>query len=223
MSGMITVYGRRSSINVQKVLWTLAELGQPFERVTVAGSFGGTRTPEFLAMNPNALVPVLKDGDIAMFESNAIVRYLAARYGTGTLRPEDPARLAAAEQWMEWQATTIAPLVSTIFMNLVRTPADRRDEAAIHAAMAKLPGAFAIADAHLERNSWFAGNALTMAEIVLGCMYWRYRSLECEKEAAPNIDRWFGQLQLRKPYRDWVMVPIGRNPEEWSRHERELG
>src|SRR5262249_2214398 len=103
------VYGRRSSINVQKVLWALGELGIAFERESIGGSFGGNDTPAYRAMNPNGLVPVLRDGDVVMFESNAIVRYLATRYGTGTLLPTEPRALAAAEQWMEWTATTLAP------------------------------------------------------------------------------------------------------------------
>ena len=94
---MIEVWGRRSSSNVQKVVWALDELGLPFNRHTVGGSFGGNRAPAYLAMNPNGLVPVLQDGDITMFESNAIVRYLAARYGEGALRPKDPKALAMAE------------------------------------------------------------------------------------------------------------------------------
>src|SRR6185312_13807357 len=100
---MIEVWGRRSSINVQKVMFAIGELGLEHRRHTVGGSFGGNREPAFLHMNPNALVPVMRDGDIAMFESNAIVRFLAARYGADSLRPAAPKALAAAEQWMEWQ------------------------------------------------------------------------------------------------------------------------
>src|SRR5262245_9997733 len=120
---MIEVWGRRSSINVQKVMWTIGELGLEHKRHSVGGSFAGNREKPFLALNPNGLVPVIRDGDVVMFESNAIVRYLAARYGAGTLRPSIPKALAAAEQWMEWQQTTIAPLIGTIFMNKVRKPA----------------------------------------------------------------------------------------------------
>jgi glutathione S-transferase len=219
---MIKIYGRRSSINVQKVLWTLAELGQPFERVTVGGSFGGNTSDEYLAMNPQGLVPVLVDGSITMFESNAIVRYLSARYGEGSLRPAEPRALAAAEQWMEWQQMNVYPLVTTIFLNLVRTPLDQRDPKAVRAAEMKLPRLLAMADIHLSRQVWFAGEAFTMADIVMGCLYWRYSQLETEKPEARYIGLWFDRLQQRKPYQDWVMVPVGRNPEEWAKNERDL-
>jgi glutathione S-transferase len=100
---MIEVWGRRSSINVQKVMWAIGELGLQFTRHTVAGSFGGNREDAFLRMNPNGLVPVIRDGDITMYESNAIVRFLSARYGEGNLKPPSLKALAAAEQWMDWQ------------------------------------------------------------------------------------------------------------------------
>ena len=128
---MIRVWGRRSSVNVQKVLWTLAELDIPFARETVGGSFGGNRDADFLRMNPNGLVPVIQDGGVTMFESNAIVRYLCAHYRAGLLRPEAVQPLAAAEQWMEWQQTTFAPHVSAIFWNTVRVPSASRNKAAV--------------------------------------------------------------------------------------------
>src|SRR5437016_4134936 len=146
MTGMIEVWGRRSSINVQKVMWMIGEFGLEHTRHSVGGSFGGNRESAFLAMNPNGLVPVIRDGDIVMFESNAIVRYLAARYGEGGVRPSSPGALAAAEQWMEWQQTTVAPLIGTIFMNKVRRPAAECDHRAVEAAAMKLHDILAIAD-----------------------------------------------------------------------------
>ena len=219
---MITVYGRRSSVNVQKVLWTLAELGQPFERVTVGGEFGGNNTTDYLAMNPMGLVPVLVDDGVTMFESNAIVRFLCARYGEDSLRPEEAKELAAAEQWMEWQALNVFPLIGTMFMNLVRTPPEKRDDAAVRAAAIKLQKPLAVADTHLARQPWFAGDSFTMAEIIMGSVYWRYSQLDYEKIAAPHVQNWFERLKERKGYRDWIMVPFGHNPEEWTQYEREL-
>src|SRR4029079_14694548 len=135
---MSEVWGRRSSINVQKVMFAIGELGLEHRRHSIGGSFGGNREPAFLQMNPNALAPVMRDGDITMFESNAIVRFLASRYGDGSLRPADPRALAAAEQWMEWQQTTVAPLVGTIFMNKVRKPEGEGNNRAVATAAAKL-------------------------------------------------------------------------------------
>ncbi|MFL5258799.1 MAG: glutathione S-transferase family protein [Hyphomicrobiales bacterium] len=219
---MIEVWGRRSSINVQKVMWTIGELGLGFDRHTVGGSFGGNRTREFLALNPNGLVPVIRDGEIVMFESNAIVRYLSARYGERRLRPFSPRALAAAEQWMEWQQGAIAPLVSTIFMNKVRKPAADCDHQAVNAAVSKLPDALAIADKALADRPWFAGDEFSFGDIVLGCFMWRYSDLDVQEPAFANISRWFDSLKTRPAYREWVMVPVGSNVSEWSRNEREL-
>jgi glutathione S-transferase len=216
------VFGRRSSINVQKVLWTLGELKLDFDRKTVGGSFGGNDTPEYRAMNPNGLVPVLKDGDVVMFESNAIVRYIAVRYGAGTLLPSEPRALAAAEQWMEWSQTTLAPAASTLFMNQVRTPADKADRKAMADAEARLQAVLPIADMALGQSRFIAGDALSIGDIVLGCFRWRLDKLDWKRPAMPNIDRWFGELKNRPAYREWVMVPVGKNPAEWAANERAL-
>lgn len=219
---MITVYGRRSSSNVQKVLWTLGELNIPFQRESIGGGFGGNDKPSYRAMNPMGLVPVIRDGDVTMFESNAIVRYLAARYGEGTLRPTNRKSLAAAEQWMEWQAVNIWPHVTTIFMNLVRTPETQRNHAAIAANETKLAENLPIADAVLSKQPWFAGDKFTMADIILGCIMWRYSELEFKKPDVPHVMKWFEALKQRPPYKEWIMVPIGRNPQEWAENEKLL-
>ena len=125
---MITLWGRRNSGNVQKVLWALEELGVRYTREPVGGSFGGNKDADFLAMNPMGLVPVIRDGDVTMFESNAIVRYLAARFGEGSLRPSGHHALAMAEQWMEWQHNVFAPAVTTIFFNTIRLPPEKLDQ-----------------------------------------------------------------------------------------------
>jgi glutathione S-transferase len=219
---MITVYGRRSSSNVQKVLWTLGELNIPFARETVGGGFGGTRDAAYRAMHPMGLVPVIRDGGITMFESNAIVRYLAARYREGTFRPSDSKQLAAAEQWMEWQAVNIWPHVSLIFMNLVRVPEAQRNRAAMEAAEKNLADNLPVADAVLSKQPWFAGDHFTMADIVLGCIMWRYSQLEFKKPDVPHLMGWFETLKQRSAYREWIMVPIGRNPQEWTENEKML-
>ncbi|CAN5545780.1 glutathione S-transferase [soil metagenome] len=220
---MIEVWGRRSSINVQKVMWAIAELGLPFKRHSVGGSFGGNNSADYLAMNPTGLVPVIRDGDVTMFESNAIVRYLAQRYGEGGLQPAAPKARAAAEQWMEWQQLAAAPVVSAIFWNTVRLPADKCDHNAIAKAQEKLQGeVLPIAETALEDRVWFAGDAFSFGDIVLGAFIWRYRQIEGSALEFPNLQRWFAALQTRQPYRDWVMVPIGRSLDEWNIHEREL-
>lgn len=219
---MIEVWGRRSSSNVQKVVWALDELALPFKRHVVGGSFGGNNDPAYLAMNPNGLVPVLKDGDVIMFESGAIVRYLAARYGEGSLRPRSHKALAAAEQWMEWQTVNVVSHISTIFMNKVRRPKAQRNDQAIAAAEAELAEVLPIADAALASSKWFAGESFSFGDIVLGVLYWRYSKLDFKKPDTPHIQRWFEALQERPAYRKWIMVEFGSSPEEWSAHEKAL-
>ena len=220
---MIEVWGRRSSSNVQKVVWALDELAVPFNRHTVGGSFGGNREAAYLKMNPNGLVPVLKDGDITMFESNAIVRYLAARHGEGGLRPKEAKALAAAEQWMEWQQQNVVPHISAIFWNEVRVSKAQRNEKAIAEAEVSLEKTLPIADSALASSRWFAGENLSFGDIVLGVLYWRYFKVGRNTLDLPNLKRWFEALQQRPAYRKWIMVEFGRSPEEWTLHEKEQG
>ena len=187
---MITVWGRRNSVNVQKVLWTLHELDLPYQREKVGGSFGGNRDADFLAMNPMGLVPVIRDGDVTMFESNAIVRYLAARYRGGLLRPAEHQYLAMAEQWMEWQHNTFAPQVGVIFINTVRTAPENRNAAAVAEAEKKAADALKVADEHLGRNEWFAGPEFSFADIVMGAFLWRYMGLDCTRPEMPHVLAW---------------------------------
>jgi glutathione S-transferase len=221
---MITLWGRRSSSNVQKVLWTLAELGLSFERKIVGGSFGGTNTPKYLAMSPRGLIPALEHNGVSLFESNAIVRYLAARYGVGGFEPKTWAKRAAAEKWMEWQQNYYWPLVSEIFMQSVRVPLDQRNPAIVAEARVRLPEQLRVADRHLAENRFFAGDKLTFGDIVMGTIMWRGHVLGIGLSAVPHVERWFAELRAREPYRAWVMVPdFGRTPESWTAHEKQLG
>lgn len=219
---MITVWGRRNSVNVQKVLWALEELDVPYIRENVGGSFGGNRDPDFLAMNPMGLVPVIRDGDVTMFESNAIVRYLAARFRPGVLRPADHKSLAMAEQWMEWQQLNFAPPVTTIFINTVRGAPQDYNAAAVKAAEAQAADAARIADAWLARHDWFAGQDFSFGDIAMGALMWRYLGLNCVKPEMPHLLEWLEGLEEREAFRRAVVeVPRARTPAEWNRIEKE--
>lgn len=219
---MITVWGRRNSVNVQKVLWALEELDVPYTRENVGGHFGGNRDADFLAMNPMGLVPVIRDGDVTMFESNAIVRYLAARLRSGVLRPQDHRGLAMAEQWMEWQQQAFAPHVTSIFINTVRTLPGNRNEAAVAAAEEKATQALKIADQWLARHDWFAGSVFSFGDIVMGAMLWRYMGLAISMPAMPNLMGWLSALEQRTPFRNTVMaIPRAKDLDDWNRIERE--
>jgi glutathione S-transferase len=219
---MIKVWGRRNSINVQKVLWALGEAGIEFERITLGGSFGGNDKPEYRKLNPTGLVPTLEDGTIRFFESNAIVRYLARRYGKGTLQPRGFRALALAEQWVELTTSTIAPSIMPIFINKVRLPPESADLEAAKRAEKPAGNAFRMANRLLGRKPFVAGRSFSYGDIPLGAVYWRYKNLEIERPSLPNLDRWFEALQERPAYREWIMIPIGRNFSEWNANEQKL-
>src|SRR5258707_4277630 len=130
---MIKIWGRNTSVNVQKVMWTVGELGLQHERIDVGGPFGKNNEPAYLAMNPNGLVPTLQEDGFLLWESNAIVRYLAAKYGAGKLEPSDLRARARASSWMDWQLTVAHPSLTPVFWGLIRTPPEKRDHAAIEA------------------------------------------------------------------------------------------
>ncbi len=221
---MITLWGRRNSSNVQKVLWALHELDLPFRRERVGGSFGGNHDADFLAMNPMGLVPVIRDGDVTMCESNAILRYLSARFRPGVLRPGDHRHLAMAEQWMEWQQHYFAAPVTTIFMNNVRMAAAKRNAAAVAEAEKRASDALKIADAHLSRHDWFAGPVFSYGDIVMGVMMWRYMGLDCVRPDVPHVMEWLESLEQREAFRVGVMeVPRARDLADWNRIEHEFG
>jgi len=221
---MITVWGRRNSVNVQKVLWALEELDVPYTRENVGGQFGGNHDADFLAMNPMGLVPVIRDGDVTMFESNAIVRYLSARFRPGVLRPAEHRGLAMAEQWMDWQQLVFAPPVTTIFINTVRSLPENRNAQAVAAAEKQAAQALKIADGWLARHDWFAGPAFSCADIVMGALLWRYMGLDCGKPDMPHVLDWFDAVQRREPFRNTVMsVPRAKSLEEWRKIERDTG
>lgn len=205
---MLKVWGRTNSINVQKVMWTLGELGVAHERIDAGGAFGRLDTPEYGAMNPNRLIPVIEDGATVVWESNAIVRYLAARYGAGELWPEDPGRRADADRWMDWQITTAQPALGPIFQGLIRMAPEQRDMKLIDAQIVRLGQLMQVLDKHLAVRQCVAGDDLTMGDVPIGCLCWRYLKLEIERPELPNVAAYFERLQARPAYREHVMLPL---------------
>lgn len=205
---MLRIWGRTNSINVQKVMWTIDELGLAHERIDAGGAFGRLDTEAYGALNPNRRIPVVEDGDLALWESNAIVRYLAAKHGSGTLWPTDPGIRSLADRWMDWQITTLQPLLHVIFWGLVRTPEADRDAAAIAAAAEAIRPVWQLLDDHLADRSFVAGTALSMGDIPLGCAFWRYVNLPVERPNLPHLETWHASLQARPAYRRQVMLPV---------------
>ena len=205
---MLKILGRDTSSNVQKVLWAAGELGLEFEREDIGGPFGGTDAPDYLALNPNGYVPTLIDGDYALWESNSIVRYLAATHGAGTLWPADARGRGLAERWMDWQIATLSPVFVTVFRGLVRTAAEERDMAAIGAARDRAARLFGMLDAALAGADFVAGEDFTMGDIPVGIAAYRWYALDIEREDFRNLERWYKGLAERPAYRAHVMKPL---------------
>jgi glutathione S-transferase len=206
---MLKVWGRRSSFNVQKVMWLIGELGLEHEHIDAGGSFGGLDTPDFLAMNPHGRVPVIRDGEVTAWESHAILRYLAARHG-GQFWPNDPAARAPVDGWMDWSQTALQPdFLNGVFWGFYRTPEAKRNWPAINAALARCARDFEKLDRLLAGRPFLLGDALTLADITAGTSLYRYFELEIERPALPQVERWYRALQQRGPFREHVMIPFG--------------
>jgi glutathione S-transferase len=204
---MLKIWGRTSSSNVQKVMWAVAEMGLPHDRIDAGGAFGQLDTPEFMAMNPNKLIPAINDNGFTLWESQAVVRYLAEAYGRGTLASQDRKTFALADQWMDWSSTTIQPeVIGTCFMGLIRTSAADRNEIAIHASAKRVGEKLALLDAHLAKQPYIGGATLSMADIPAGTLMYRYFTLPIPRPALPNVEAWFARLQARPAYTKHVMI-----------------
>lgn len=205
---MITLWGRLNSINVQKVFWALEELGVPYERREAGLHHGVVNTPEYRRMNPNGLVPVLEDDGFVLWESNAIVRYLAARHDPGGLWPQDLRVRADADRWMDWQTTAFGPAMGPAFHGLIRTPPEKRDQNAIAQALAKAETFAAILDAHLAERPYVAGERFTMGDIAAGAAAHRWLNLPAERTPRPHLEAWHRRLRERPAGAKALTVPL---------------
>lgn len=205
---MLQVYGRANSMNVQKVMWTVGELALAHRRHDVGRGFGGNDEPWYLALNPMGTVPAIDDGGTVVWESNAVVRYLAARYGAGTLWPPEPAARAGADIWMDWQQTCVLPVLHPVFWTLIRTPPERRDMAEVEEGGARLARLFTVLDGHLAQRPYVAGAAFTMGDIPIGAAAYRWLNLPLERPALANVAAWYARLCERPAFREHVMQPL---------------
>ncbi|MBM3572246.1 MAG: glutathione S-transferase [Alphaproteobacteria bacterium] len=201
---MLKVWGRRNSSNVQKVMWAIGELKLPHERADIGGPFGGNRDAAYLAKNPNGLVPTIEDGDFVLWESNAIVRYLAAKHDLGGLCPSHLQERASADRWMDWQVSTLGAAIFPMFWNLVRTPADKRDMKAVEESRVKTGEALKILDAQLARADFVAGKRFTMGDIPVGIMAYRWFAFPIERPNLPALKAWYDRLAARPAFQEHV-------------------
>ncbi len=196
---MLKIWGRMSSINVKKVVWTAQELGLEFQRTEAGGLFGIVKTPDYMALNPNSLVPVIEDHGYVLWESNVIVRYLCAKHASGTLYPTELQERFDAERWMDWQQTTLNPASRPAFWQLIRTPPEQRQDHVIAESNAAVESLMATLDAHLAQRSYMVGERFTVADIPLACEVHRWFGLPQTRQNRPNIERWYDNIRARQP------------------------
>ena len=188
---MIKIWGRKTSSNVQKAMWAMGELKLEHERIDIGGPFGKNRDASYLAMNPNGLVPTLEEEDgFLLWESNSVVRYLAARHDrSGALEPKDPKQRALASQWMDWQLSVVGPAIFHAFWGLIRTPPEKRDMTAIKTSKEKTTEAMKMLDAQLSKTAYVAGPTFSYGDIPVGIMCYRFVQLVPERPQMSNLDR----------------------------------
>jgi glutathione S-transferase len=202
---MLKILGKAASINVRKVLWTCDELGLPYAREDWGIGFQSTAQASFTALNPNAQVPVLVDGDFVLWESNAICRYLAARYDGAAVLPDDAQRRARVEQWMDWQATEFNNAWRYAFMALVRKSPAHQDSTQIASSVATWNRHAGILDQHLaDGGAFIAGDTFTLADIAIGLSLARWQAAPIERPVFPAVDAYLARLALRPGYQAWA-------------------
>src|SRR3954471_3745758 len=204
---MLKIWGRINSVNVKKALWATEELGLKYERIDAGLQFGVNKTPEYLKMNPTGLVPTIEDDGFTLWESHTVVRYLAAKYGMGSLCPSDLRARADAERWMDW-AFTFQNAMRNVFWGLIRTPPEKRDLKAIEEGRKRSAELLAIPESVLSKTPYIAGTAFAMGDIPLGCEVQRWMRVPIERPAFPNVQAWFDRLGERAAFRKVVDIPL---------------
>ena len=205
---MLTIWGRRSAFNVQKVLWLIGELDLSHRWIDAGGDAGGLDTSDFLAMNPNGRVPVIEDDGVVVWESHAIIRYLAARYGGRAWWPDDPADRSRADRWMDWSQTTLQPAFMGAFWAFYRTPEAQHDPAVIEGHLALCDQAYAVLDRVLAERPYLAGENFTLADLPAGATLHRYFEMGAPVPGLPHVRAWRARLAKRPAYRAHIAQPF---------------
>ena len=218
---MLTVYGRRNSSSVQLVMWAIHELGLAHERLDFGHGHQATDTDDYRKLNPMGLVPVVVDGDVTLFESAAILRYLSASYGADPFWPSDPGARALLDVWAEWGKNTFTNAVLEVFVYDVRTRPENRNPEDLVAIVNRVTPLAEILNNRLETKEWIGGEHFSFADIACGHVLHRYYTLDWPRPQLPSLQRYYDQLQERPAYRDHVMRPFGTNPDEWAALEQD--
>jgi glutathione S-transferase len=204
---MLKIWGRTNSVNVKKALWAAEELGLKYQRIDAGMQFGVTKTPEYLSMNPNSLVPTIEDDGFVLWESHTIVRYLAAKHAMGTLCPADLKARADAERWMDW-AFTFQNAMRAVFWGLIRTAPEKRDHKAIEEGRTQSAKLLEVLERNLQKKTYVTGSAFTMGDIPIGCEVQRWMRVPIERAPFPALQAWFDRLGQRPAFRQVVDIPL---------------
>jgi glutathione S-transferase len=209
-AGQLTIWGRANSVNVQKVLWCLAELDLAHDRIDAGMAFGKNDQPEYLRMNPNGRVPTLVDGDYVLWESNSIMRYLNLAYGKGSaIYPQSPQARAAVDRWLDWTLSTLQPVDRPVFWSLVRTPVEKRDMVAIQKDVDAEAVVWRIPERLLSTRRYIEGDQFTIADIAIGAFARRWFGVEgVRKPTLPHLERWFAEISKRPGFVKYLSAPM---------------
>jgi len=205
---MLRILGRPNSYNTQKVLWLLDELGTPFSLELAGLEHGVNHTAEYNKLNPNELVPTLIEDDFVLWESNSILRYVAMKFGNGRFLPPDPRDRARAERWLDWALTTLAPSITPAFWGLIRSKPEQRDSVRIEEAVKKTNHALAMLDRYLGETPYVGGKDISIGDIPVGILAYRFFSLPIERHRLPHLEAWYKRLCERPVYRQRIMIGL---------------
>jgi glutathione S-transferase len=203
------LWGRLNSINVQKVLWLCEDLKIPFDRTDAGMQYGVNKTEAYLQMNPNGLVPVINDNGLVLWESHAILRYLAKKYDTtDILYPKSALQSAKVDQWLEWYNTTAWPVMRPLFWGWIRTKPEDRNKVELEKIRVQMSAALKIFDDQLKSAKWVTGDHFTIADLTLALIAFRWFNLPIEHEEYQHLSRWFKQVEQRPGYIKYSSAPL---------------
>lgn len=206
---MLKIWGRTNSVNVQKAMWCIAELGLAHERIDAGMQYGKNKEDWFLEMNPNGRVPVIDDDGFTLWESNSIVRYLSAKHSPGGLYPQSLQVRADCERWMDWQLTVLSPPMTVAFWQLIRTPSEQRDMQKVQQSAQETATVLTMLDRQLTGRDYVGGSELTMGDIPVGAMVHRWYALpDIERPELANLRAWYERLSTRPAFQNHVMLPL---------------
>ncbi|MCA6220198.1 glutathione S-transferase family protein [Photorhabdus antumapuensis] len=205
---MLTIWGRKNSSNVKKVLWCLKELDVPHNQVDIGGKFGKLDDPQYLKMNPNGKIPCLQEGDFILWESNTIVRYLAAKFGKDILYPQDLQERANADKWMDWVGSHLFPHLRQLIIGFIRTPEAERDQKQIEQTLVEIEKLMKVVDNTLAEQKYLSGDKFGMADIALGPMIYPWLNIPIKRPSLKNIERWYQLMTERPAFKEIVMIEL---------------